>query len=78
MIRNFLEAFLIGFGFHFMNVPTVIEEVMTWDEFYSEEYDEALTQFDILFDSYEYKRSKNGRSMIRRENEKSYRFVSKG
>jgi hypothetical protein len=40
------------------------QEAYEWSEFYCDAYDEYADQFTALFNSYSYKLSKNGRSMI--------------
>ena len=49
-----------------------------WDEYYGEAYSEYYDEFTALFNAIEYKRSKNGRSMVRRPGDKSFKFVAKG
>lgn len=41
-------------------------------------YAEYADEFTALFNAMEFKVSKNGRSMVRRPGEKSFRFVKKG
>jgi len=84
MITRIFLALAIAFGMiaaPTLNVETSVVtevEVMSWDEFHAEELSEALAHFDHLFNSYEYKLSKNNRSMIRRDGETSFKFVAKG
>lgn len=49
-----------------------------WVCFEDEAYGDAQDEFTRLFNSYEYKLAKNGRSMIRRSGEKSFKFAPKG
>lgn len=45
--------------------PTVTNnDAIEWAEFYADAYDEYASEFDALFNSYTYKVSKNGRSMV--------------
>lgn len=54
--------------------PTSIEREYTA---YEDAYDDAWCEFTNLFNAMEYKRSANGRSMIRRPGDKSFKFVAK-
>jgi hypothetical protein len=49
-----------------------------WAEYYTEAYDEYADEFTALFNSYEIKRAKDGRLMIRRGNSGSFKFAKKG
>jgi hypothetical protein len=77
MIRHMCEAVLIALGL--IHLPSLVTSVLTddeeWDLYQLEAYVEYADEFTRLFNSMEYKRSKNGRSMIRREGETSFRFV---
>lgn len=59
-------------------VDALAEMEDEWDEFYALSYGEHTAAFDMLFDAIEYKRSKNGRSMVKRPGDKSFKFVAKG
>lgn len=81
MIKAILIALAIAFGLiefpvlpHSSSVISENEE-QEWSEFHADAFDEYADEFTRLFESYDYKLSKNGRSMIRREGEKSFRFV---
>lgn len=83
MIARIFEALLIGFGLIQMPViaPVAIveeqeeNEAYEWAMYWHEAYQEYESAFDALFNSMEYKRSKNGRSMVRRPGDTTYRFV---
>ena len=49
-----------------------------WDLYYTEAYDEYASEFDAIFNAIEYKRAKNGRSMVKGINSKSFKFVATG
>lgn len=49
-----------------------------WDDYYGDAYDEYCDEFTALFNAIEYKRAKNGRSMVRGPGDKSFKFVAKG
>lgn len=46
-----------------------------WSEFHADAYEEYADEFTALFNSYEVKRSKNGRTMIRQGDSGSFKFV---
>lgn len=79
MIRTMFVALAIALGL--VNVPAfaasthATNEADEWAEYHAEALVEYEDEFTRLFNSMEYKRSKNGRSMIRREGETSFRFV---
>lgn len=55
------------------SAPAVIDhDDYEWSEFYCDAYDEYADEFTALFNSYSYKLSKNGRSMI------NGKFVKRG
>lgn len=45
-------------------IAPVVNEDEEWDQFHAESFAEHADQFTALFDSYSYKLSKNGRSMV--------------
>jgi hypothetical protein len=51
---------------------------VTWEDFHADAYQEYADAFDDYFNAIEYKRAKNGASMVRRPGDKSFRFVKKG
>lgn len=53
-------------------------DLIEWDEFWSDSFCEHAEAFDAYFHAIEYKRAKNGASMVRRPGDKSFRFVKKG
>lgn len=59
-------------------VDALATEEDEWDEFYALSYGEHTAAFDMLFNAMEYKVSKNGRSMVKRPGDKSFKFVAKG
>ena len=83
MVTRILIALAIALGL--ANVPTVApafasvqsEELMTWSEFHAESYAEHADAFTAMFNSYEVKRSKNGRTMIRQGDSGSFKFVAR-
>jgi hypothetical protein len=46
--------------------------------YHAEVFEEAISEFDALFNSYEVKRAKNGAMMIRSGNSGSFKFAKKG
>lgn len=84
MIRALVVALAIALGMIHLPVlpaPVSIESTtdeMEWALYHAEAYDEYADEFTALFNSYEFKQAKNGAPMIRRANEKSYRFVPRG
>jgi hypothetical protein len=60
------------------NYAPYVSEVMSWDEFHAETYAEFESAFTVHFHALEFKRAKNGASMIRTPGAKSFRFVAKG
>jgi hypothetical protein len=56
--------------------PEVAEEI-EWFEFHDLAVAEYEAEFTALFNSYEFKQAKNGAPMIRRQGEKSFKFVAR-
>lgn len=54
------------------------DDEFTWAEFHIDAYSEYADAFTVYFNSLEYKRAKNGASMIRVPGAKSFKFVAKG
>lgn len=46
-----------------------------WSEFHADAYDQYADEFTALFNSYEIKRAKTGRIMIRPEGARSFKFA---
>lgn len=57
-----VEAYHAAIGEVRVIAPISIEE--EWSEFHAESFAEHADQFTALFESYSYKLSKNGRSMV--------------
>lgn len=53
-------------------------DAMEWAEFEADAYWEYNDQFTALFNSYEVRFTKNGRTMIRRGDSGSFKFAKKG
>jgi hypothetical protein len=53
----------------------IVSEDVEWGEFWQNSFVEHAAAFDAYFDAMEFRVSKNGRSMIRRPGDKSFRFV---
>lgn len=62
-----------------MYAPTiaVVNDAWEWAMYKQEAYWDYASEFDALFDSYEVKIAKNGRTMLRTGNG-SFKFVKKG
>lgn len=81
MIKGILIALAVALGlieFPVVAAPVSIHvenEEQEWAEFHALSYAEHADAFTALFNAMEYKVSKNGRSMIRRPGDKSFRFV---
>lgn len=64
------------------NAVVVVDEFtndeIEWGEFWIDSYEDHADAFTELFNALEYKCSKNGRSMIRRPGDSSFKFVPKG
>lgn len=58
--------------------PRVSAEMAHEDDVWCDAYDKAEDEFTALFNAIEFRVSKNGRSMVRRPGDKSFRFVKKG
>lgn len=58
--------------------PNVTAEMSHEDDIWWDAFEAAQSEFDAMFDAIEFKVSKNGRSMVRRPGDKSFRFVKKG
>lgn len=52
-----------------------IPEELEWDAYHAEAYIEYADEFTALFNSYETKRAKNGRLMIRQGDTGSFKFA---
>lgn len=79
MIAYVFTALTIAFGLVLIPEPVAIEssvdDAMDWTLYWQEAHDEYADEFTALFEAIEFKRSKNGRSMIRRPGDNSFRFV---
>lgn len=53
-------------------------DLLEWDIYHEEAYNEYTQMFDELFSSYEVKKAKNGAMMIRVGNSGSFKFAKKG
>jgi hypothetical protein len=53
-------------------------EAQEWAMYWHEAYEEYADEFLAHFNAIEFKRAKNGASMVRRPGDKSFRFVKKG
>lgn len=60
------------------SAPIIDDEAYEWSAYYVEAFNEYADEFTALFNAMEYKRAKNGASMIRRPGDKSFKFVAKG
>ncbi|HEY9259901.1 hypothetical protein [Chitinophaga sp.] len=59
--------------------PVIDASECMCDECYSEDcFTEALVEFDAIFNAVEFKRAKNGRSMVKGIHSSSFKFVKKG
>lgn len=64
MITQILVALAIAFGVIAAPVSQVNDDEREWSEFHADSYAEHAQAFEDLFNSYTYKLSKNGRSMV--------------
>jgi hypothetical protein len=55
-----------------------VNEAEEWEAFHADAFAEYADEFTALFNAIEFKRAKNGASMVRRPGDKSFRFVKKG
>lgn len=58
--------------------PNVTAEMSHEDDIWWDAFETAQSEFTAMFNAIEFKVSKNGRSMVRRPGDKSFRFVKKG
>lgn len=58
--------------------PVISADESEWNEFHADAVAEYADEFTRLFNSYEIKRAKNGRMMIRSGNSGPYKFARKG
>lgn len=59
--------------------PTIhISEDVEWAEFHEDAMSEYMDMFDGIFNAVEYKRAKNGRSMVKGAYATSFKFAPKG
>lgn len=59
-------------------VDALAEMQDEWELYHAEAKQEYADEFTALFNAMEYKVSKNGRSMVKRPGDKSFKFVAKG
>jgi hypothetical protein len=79
MIRHTIEMLLVAFGLvHLPELSSVLTEAEEWELYELEAYAEYADEFTALFNSYEVKFSKNGRTMIRQGDSGSFKFAKKG
>lgn len=62
----------------FAPIDEAEEERIEWELYHADAYWEYMADFTELFNSYETKTAKNGRVMIRRQGEKTFKFAKKG
>lgn len=60
------------------SVSSVVSDEFEWSEFHADAMQEYADEFTALFNSYQVKRAKNGRLMIRQGDSGSFKFVKKG
>ena len=76
MFRHMFEAMFIALGLIVLpSIPSELTDEEEWELYELEAYAEYADEFTRLFNAMEYKRSKNGRSMIRRPGDSSFKFV---
>lgn len=54
-----------------------LDEETEWDLYKLEAYYDYCDEFDAIFNAVEFKRAKNGRSMVKGINDKSFKFCKK-
>jgi hypothetical protein len=87
MIRQILTALAIALGLIAAPTPSIVEtsvitevepaEADEWLAYEREAFSDYARQFDVLFSSYEVKRTKNNRLMIRQGDSGSFKFARK-
>jgi hypothetical protein len=91
MAKAMWIAFLTYFGLIAIPVaygsiePTInwvdvqpMSEEQEWAAYHIEATNEYMDEFTALFNAIEFKRAKNGRSMVKGINDKSFKFAKKG
>jgi hypothetical protein len=77
MFKAIWVALTIAFALVILPTVAAAIEEQQWSEFHAIAVQEYTDEFTAIFAALEFKRSKNGRSMIRRPGDKSFKFVAK-